>query len=161
MLSDGLEDKGIDLLSELLDNDFGNLLLEDLSLKDFNRMSNAVNKRISEKKGKLLELRRTIDNQGVIINQVMDFLLNLDELYKKSSSEIKSKLLKAIFPLGFYIDQETQTCRTPLLNGVIAAISSKRRDYETILEMSHSLTKWRWRESNPRPVKALKSLLHA
>ena len=59
------------------------------------------------------------------IERVLELLTGIDTVFAASSSDYKNRILRAVFPDGFFIDAKAGKVRTPCINEIILELCSK------------------------------------
>ena len=135
-----------------------------LQVTDYKRL----NTKLLVEKGKLNKEKSRMERQILTIPKVnVTMLQNLGkipDIYLKSDTSQKRKLLKAIFPEKFSIDPKKSKVRTTYINSVLCPSDSKTKNYNAIeLKKGQASSTCPVgggrRDLNPRPLEPQSSAL--
>ncbi len=80
----------------------------------------------SELTAKLQEVEKALNSRKNKILGAIRKVSNIKSLFNSSSSDYKDKIIKAIFPAGFFVSLEHQVVRTPLVNPIFLQLIGKQ-----------------------------------
>jgi hypothetical protein len=108
------------------------LLLNGLSITDYSRMKKQYQTAIEDAELSVATVADFVDVQKNITKKVVSIILEMDSLYERANGAMKKRLLKAMFPEGFYIDKTNKIVLTRFINSFFAVIHSKSITYKKI-----------------------------
>ena len=103
-----------------------------LTAQSYERIAKQLVQDIEEKE---IELSKNVDSskqQSTILSKTFEFALRISKTYQKTGGAAQKRIVKAVFPYGFYIDKKNDTILTYFINNILVAISLQSIDYKKI-----------------------------